>query len=41
MTFDPFKDFATRGYLRNKAGLRDPQARTSSAVKASSTSARI
>jgi cell filamentation protein len=26
MTFDPFNDFATRGYLRNKAGLRDPQA---------------
>ena len=26
MTFDPFGDFATRGYLRNTAGLRDPEA---------------
>ena len=26
MTFDPFGDFATRGYLRNKAGLHDPDA---------------
>ena len=23
MTFDPFGDFATRGYLRNRAGERD------------------
>ena len=26
MTFDPFGDFSTRGYLRNKAGLHDPTA---------------
>src|SRR2546430_2504972 len=26
MIFDPFGDFAQRGYLRNKAGLRDPAA---------------
>lgn len=26
MTFDPFNDFASRGYLRNKAGLHDPTA---------------
>ena len=26
MTFDPFSDFASRGYLRNKAGLHDPTA---------------
>ncbi len=24
MTFDPFGDFATRGYLRNVAGEKDP-----------------
>jgi cell filamentation protein len=26
MTFDPFGDFSTCGYLRNTAGLRDPAA---------------
>ena len=26
MTFDPFGDFATRGYLRNFAGVKDPAA---------------
>lgn len=26
MTFDPFGDFGTRGYLRNSAGLHDPAA---------------
>jgi len=26
MTFDPFGDFTSRGYLRNKAGLHDPAA---------------
>jgi cell filamentation protein len=26
MTFDPFNDFASRGYLRNNAALRDPVA---------------
>ncbi len=26
MTFDPFNDFATHGYLRNTAGLHDPAA---------------
>ncbi|MEA2940690.1 MAG: cell filamentation protein, partial [Bradyrhizobium sp.] len=24
MTFDPFSDFATRGYLRNLAKAKDP-----------------
>jgi hypothetical protein len=26
MPFDPFGDFATRGYLRNFAGEKDPEA---------------
>ena len=26
MTFDPFEDFDTRGYLRNTKGLKDPEA---------------
>ena len=26
MTFDPFGDFGTRGYLRNTKGLKDPEA---------------
>lgn len=26
MTFDPFRDFESRGYLRNTKGLKDPKA---------------